>query len=76
MATYEDLLAEILCEVTGRPRLSGQAWIPPLSAHLGYDIPLTDTLTETERDAWLMKLRMERPRILQWLVDEGHTGAT
>ena len=76
MATYEDLLGEILYEVTGRPRLSVQALIPPLSEELGYEIQLTDTLTETERDAWLMKLRMQRPSILQWLVDEGHMGAT
>jgi hypothetical protein len=72
MATYEDVLAEILFEVTNRPRLSVQALIPPLSERLGYEIGLEDTLTETERDAWLMKLRLERPRILQWLVEGGH----
>jgi hypothetical protein len=72
MATYEDVLAEILFEVTHRPRVSVQALIPPLSDVLGYEIRLEDTLTETERDAWLMKLRLERPRILQWLVEGGH----
>ena len=72
MATYEDVLAEILFEVTNRPRLSVQALIPPLSQALGYDIRLEDTLTETERDTWLMKLRTEKPRILQWLVKGGH----
>lgn len=72
MATYEDVLAEILFEVTNRPRLSVQALIPPLSERLGYEIGLEDMLTETERDAWLMKLRLERPRILQWLVEGGH----
>jgi hypothetical protein len=72
MATYEDVLAEILFEVTNRPRLSDQALIPPLSQALGYDIRLEDTLTETERDTWLMKLRTEKPRILQWLVEGGH----
>jgi hypothetical protein len=72
MATYEDVLAEILFEVTNRPRLSVQALIPPLSEELGYDIRLEDTLTEAERDTWLMKLRMEKPRILQWLVEGGH----
>jgi hypothetical protein len=72
MSTYEDLLAEILFEVTNRPRLSVQALIPPLSEELGYDIRLENTLTEAERDTWLMKLRMEKPRILQWLVEGGH----
>jgi hypothetical protein len=72
MATYEDVLADILFEVTNRPRLSVQALIPPLSEELGYDIRLEDTLTEAERDTWLMKLRMEKPRILQWLVEGGH----
>jgi hypothetical protein len=72
MSTYEDLLAEILFEVTNRPRLSVQALIPPLSEELGYDIRLENTLTEAERDPWLMKLRMEKPRILQWLVEGGH----
>ena len=72
MATYEDVLADILYEVTNRPRLSVQALIPPLSEELGYDIQLEDTLTEAERDTWLMKLRMEKPRILQWLVEGGH----
>jgi hypothetical protein len=72
MATYEDVLAEILFEVTNRPRLSVQALIPPLSERLGYDIRLEDTLTEAERDTWLMKLRTEKPRILQWLVEGGY----
>lgn len=72
MATYEDVLADILFEVTNRPRLSVQALILPLSEELGYDIRLEDTLTEAERDTWLMKLRMEKPRILQWLVEGGH----
>jgi hypothetical protein len=72
MATYEDVLADILFEVTNRPRLSVQALIPPLSEELGYDIRLEDTLTEAERDTWLTKLRMEKPRILQWLVEGGH----
>jgi hypothetical protein len=72
MATYEDVLAEILYEVTNRPRVSVQAWIAPLSEVLGYEIKLEDTLTETERDAWLMKLRLEKPRILHWLAERGH----
>ena len=73
MSTYEDLLAEILFEVTHRPRPMVQAWIPPLSDELGYEIQLEDTLSETERDAWLMKLRLERPRIIRWLVEKGYT---
>jgi hypothetical protein len=72
MATYEDVLAEILYEVTNRPRVSVQALIAPLSEVLGYEITLEDTLTETERDAWLMKLRLEKPRILLWLAERGH----
>jgi hypothetical protein len=72
MATYEDVLAEILYEVTNRPRVSVQAWIAPLIDVLGYEIKLEDTLTETERDAWLMKLRLEKPRILHWLAERGH----
>jgi hypothetical protein len=72
MATYEDVLAEILYEVTNRPRLSVHALIAPLSDVLGYEIKLEDTLTETERDAWLMKLRLEKPRILHWLAERGH----
>ena len=72
MATYEDLLAEILYEVTHRPRLSVQALIVPLSEVLGYEIRLEDTLTETEREAWLMKLRQEKASILRWLVEGGH----
>jgi hypothetical protein len=72
MATYEDVLAEILYEVTNRPRLSVQALITPVSEVLGYEIKLEDTLTETEREAWLMKLRQEKPRILHWLTERGH----
>jgi hypothetical protein len=72
MATYEDVLAEILYEVTNRPRVSVQALIAPLSEVLGYEIKLEDTLTETERDAWLMKLRLEKPRILLWLAERGY----
>ncbi len=72
MATYEDVFAEILYEVTGRPRLSVQALIAPLSERLGYEIQLEDTLTETERDVWLMKLRQEKASILRWLVEKGH----
>ena len=72
MATYEDVLAEILYEVTNLPRLSIQALIAPLREVLGYDIKLEDTLTETEREAWLMKLRLEKPRILHWLTERGH----
>ena len=72
MATYEDVLAEILYEVTGRPRLSVQALIAPLRERLGYEIQLEDTLTETERDVWLMKLRQEKASILRWLVEKGH----
>lgn len=72
MATYEDVLAEILVEVTHRPRLSVQALIAPLSKILGYEIQLEDTLTKTERDAWLIKLRQEKASILRWLVEEGH----
>jgi hypothetical protein len=72
MATYEDVLAEILYEVTNCPRLSVQALIAPLSEVLGYEIKLEDILTETERDAWLMKLRLEKPRILHWLAERGH----
>jgi hypothetical protein len=73
MATYEDVLAEILFEVTNRPRPSVQALITPLSKVLGYKIELEDPLTETQRDEWLMKLRQEKPRILQWLAEQGHT---
>ncbi len=72
MATYEDVLAEILSEVTNRPRLSVHALIAPLSEVLGYEIKLEDTLTATERDAWLMELRLEKPRILHWLAERGH----
>jgi hypothetical protein len=72
MATYEDVLAEILFEVTNRPRVSVQALIPSLSEQLGYDIRLEDTVSETERDTWLMKLRTEKPSILQWLAEGGH----
>jgi hypothetical protein len=72
MATYEDVLAEILYEVTNRPRLSVEGLIGPLSDVLGYEIRLEDTLTEAERDAWLMKLRQEKPNILRWLVEQGH----
>jgi hypothetical protein len=73
MATYEDVVAEILCEVTNRPGLSVQSLIVPLSEVLGYGIKLEDTLTEAERDAWLMKLRAEKPRILLCLAEQGHT---
>jgi hypothetical protein len=73
MATYEDVLADILYEVTNRPRLSIQALIAPLSEVLGYEIMLEDTLTETEREAWLMKLRLDKPRILHWLTERGHS---
>ena len=73
MATYEDVLAEILSEVTNRPRLSIQALIAPLREALGYEIRLEDTLTETEREAWLTKLRLEKPRILHWLTERGHS---
>jgi hypothetical protein len=72
MATYEDVLAEILYEVTDRPRLSVQALIAPLSEVLGYGIQLQDTLTETEREAWLFKLRQEKASILRWLAERGH----
>ena len=72
MATYEDVLADILYEVTHRPRLSVQALIAPLSEVLGHEIQLEDTLTETEREAWLMKLRQEKASILRWLVERGH----
>jgi hypothetical protein len=72
MATYDDVLAEILSEVTNRPRLSVQALIAPLSDVLGDEIKLEDTLTETEREAYLMKLRREKPRILHWLAERGH----
>jgi hypothetical protein len=72
MATYEDVLADILSEVTHRPRLSVQALIAPLSDVLGYEIRLEDTLTETERETWLMKLRQEKASILRWLVEGGH----
>jgi hypothetical protein len=71
MATYEDVVAEILYEVTNRPRLSVQALIAPLSEVLGCEIKLEDILTETEHDAWLMKLRLEKPRILHWLAERG-----
>jgi hypothetical protein len=71
VATYEDVLAEILFEVTNRPRLSVQALIPSLSERLGYDIRLEDTLSEVEHDMWLMKLRTEKPSILQWLAEGG-----
>jgi hypothetical protein len=46
--------------------------IAPLSEVLGYEIKLEDTLTETEREAWLMKLRLEKPRILHWLTERGY----
>jgi hypothetical protein len=72
MATYEDVLAEILYEITSLPRLSNQALIAPLREVLGYEIQLEDTMTETEREAWLMKLRLEKPRILQWLTERGY----
>jgi hypothetical protein len=72
MATYEDVLAEILYEVTNRPRLSIHEVIAPLSEFLGYEIQLDDPLTEPELDAWLMKLRQEKPRILHWLTERGH----
>jgi hypothetical protein len=72
MATYEDVLADILYEITSLPRLSNQALIAPLSEVLGYEIMLEDTLTETEREAWLMKLRLDKPRILHWLTERGH----
>jgi hypothetical protein len=72
MATYEDVLADILSEVTHRPRLSVQALIAPLSDVLGYEIRLEDTLTETERETWLMKLRQEKASILRWIVEGGH----
>jgi hypothetical protein len=72
MATYEDVLAEILYEVTRRPRLSVQALIAPLSEVLGYEIRLEDPLTETEREAWLFKLRQEKASILRWLAERGH----
>jgi hypothetical protein len=73
MATYEDVLAEILYEVTNRPRVSVHALIAPLRDVLGYEIILEDTLTDTEREAWLMKLRLEKPRILHWLAERGHS---
>ena len=73
MATYEDVLAEILYEVTRRPRSSVQAFIAPLSEVLGHEIRLEDPLTETEREAWLFKLRQEKPSILRWLAERGHT---
>lgn len=69
MATYEDVLAEILSEVTNRPRLSIQALIAPLREVLGYEIRLEAPLTGPEREAWLMKLRLEKPRILHWLTE-------
>ena len=72
MATYEDVLAEILSEVTNRLCLSIQALIALLREALGYEIKLEDTLTETERGAWLTKLRLEKPRILHWLTERGH----
>ena len=72
MATYEDVLADILYEVTSRPRLSIHEFIAPLRAFLGYEIQLDDPLTEPERDAWLMKLRQDKPRILHWLTERGH----
>ena len=72
MASYEDVLAEILYEVTNRPPLSVQTLIAPLREVLGYEIKLEDTLTGTEREAWLMKLRLEKPRILHWLAERGH----
>jgi hypothetical protein len=72
MATYEDVFAEMLSEVTGRLRVSVQALIAPLSERLGYAIPLEDTLTETERDAWLMKVRQDKASIVRWLVERGH----
>jgi hypothetical protein len=72
MATYEDVLAEILYEVTNRPRVSVHVWIAPLREVLGYEIKLEDTLTETEREAWLMKLRLEKPRILRWFTEREH----
>jgi hypothetical protein len=75
MATYEDVVAEILYEVTDRPRLSVQSLIVPLSKVLGYGIKLEDALTEAERDAWLMKLRTEKPRILHWLAEQGYTSS-
>ena len=71
MATYEDVLAEILFEVTNRPSVSVQALIPSLSERLGHDIRLEDTLSEAEHDMWLMKLRTEKPSILQWLAEGG-----
>jgi hypothetical protein len=71
MATYEDVLAEILSEATNRPRLSIHTLIAPLREALGYEINLDDTLTEAEREAWLMKLRREKPRILHWLTERG-----
>jgi small subunit ribosomal protein S8 len=49
-----------------------QPLIAPLREFLGYEIQLDDTLTETERDAWLMTLRQEKPRILHWLTERGH----
>lgn len=72
MATYEDVPAEILYEVTNRPRVSVHARIAPLRDVLGYEIQLEDALTETEREAWLFKLCQERPRILRWLAEGGH----
>ena len=72
MATYEDVLAAILYEITSRPRLSIHELIAPLSEFLGYEIQLDDPLTEPELDAWLMKLRQEKPRILHWLTERGH----
>jgi hypothetical protein len=72
MATYEDVLAEVLYEVTRRPRLSVQSLIAPLSEVIGHEIRLEDPLTETEREAWLFKLRQEKANILRWLVEKGH----
>ncbi len=72
MATYEDVLAGILYEVTHRPRLLVQALIVPLSEVLGYEIQLEDTLTETQREAWLFKLRQEKASTLRWLAEKGH----
>jgi hypothetical protein len=38
---------------------------------LGYEIQLEDSLPETEREAWLMKLRQEKASMLRWLVERG-----
>ena len=72
MATYEDVLAEILAEVIGRQRSTIHTLTGPLRELLGHPIRLEDTLTESEREAWLLTLRQEKARILHWLTEGGH----